>query len=265
MKPIIILTNANSISARAIITKCLNINQRIEKVIIIKQNSTYYLKLFKFVAKRVGVIEALVFSFQKLILEFIHEVFFCELKSIQNLISEHNIPSLLIKGTKSWQNEARKSIDQCQSKVILIGQTGILGPEFNLVKNDRLFLNCHPGYLPNYRGLDSFKWTLADKNFKLFASTIHIVRDKIDAGEIVNIKPFTWRRVNWFFSDRELLIIGGNHLVEYLSKLDPADPVNHILKNSTNQSEEYPLRYKMNILNEIKTFKIYIMHRNKSV
>ena len=85
---------------------------------------------------------------------------------------------------------------------MLIGQVGILGKEFRLHSNEKIILNSHPGKLPLYRGIDSFKWATFAKDWENHAITIHIVRDKIDGGEILKIVNYDWQKFNWFFVDR---------------------------------------------------------------
>ena len=131
----------------------------------------------------------------------------------------------------------------------------------NLIRNDRLFINCHPGELPNYRGIDSFKWCLFEKNFKGFSTTIHIVRDKIDGGEILKIDNYDWKKVNWFLADNQLLAKSGENLAKYALELKHKKDLKDILKTAINQKGTYPLYFKMDIIKELKTFYFYIKNK----
>src|SRR5690606_24277992 len=63
---------------------------------------------------------------------------------------------------------------------IIIGGAGIL-PE-DVVKHHKL-INGHPGYLPNVKGLDAFKWAIY--HGQPIGSTTHYVSDQTDEGELI--------------------------------------------------------------------------------
>ncbi len=261
LKRVIILTNTNSIKGRSIFRSIKHTNIEIEKVIAIDTDFLYYIKLFKFVSKRVGFFQAIIFSFLKIFGDFIHELFFCNLKSLNYLTSKYKVPIVYIKGRRNWQKLASNLIDNCDSKIIIIGQIGILGHDFDLNRNDRLILNSHPGKLPEFRGLDSFKWAILKNDWENLACSIHVVREKIDAGEIIKINNYNWRKLNWFFIDRQLLIISGNDLVKFLLNLNSKDPVKQILMNSKKQINQFNLHHKMNILTEFKCLGLYLFKK----
>ena len=124
-----------------------------------------------------------------------------------------------------------------------------------------MILNSHPGKLPEFRGLDSFKWAILKNDWKTLLCSIHVVREKIDAGEIIKINNYDWRKLNYFFVDRQLLIISGNDLVNFLLNLNSKDPVKHILMNSKKQINQFNLHHKMNILTEFKCLGIYLFKK----
>lgn len=66
---------------------------------------------------------------------------------------------------------------------ILIAGAGILPEE--TVKNHRI-INSHPGYLPNVKGLDAFKWAIY--NNQPIGVTSHYVSDKTDEGILIERK-----------------------------------------------------------------------------
>ena len=47
-------------------------------------------------------------------------------------------------------------------------------------------VNAHPGYIPNVRGLDAFKWAIFEG--QPIGVTTHIIGEEIDAGEIIERK-----------------------------------------------------------------------------
>lgn len=74
---------------------------------------------------------------------------------------------------------------------ILIAGAGIL-PE-NLVKHHKL-INAHPGFLPNMKGLDAFKWAILKK--EKIGVTTHYISEKADEGELIEK-----REIPCFFED----------------------------------------------------------------
>lgn len=59
-------------------------------------------------------------------------------------------------------------------------------------------LNAHPGWLPQYRGVDVPQWTLHDGKPEMLASTLHFVDVGIDTGAIVKVQPFGDRPIAGF-------------------------------------------------------------------
>lgn len=49
---------------------------------------------------------------------------------------------------------------------------------------ERLILNCHPGLLPQNRGVDAFKWCVV--NDWPFGITLHVIDEAIDRGRILH-------------------------------------------------------------------------------
>lgn len=67
-----------------------------------------------------------------------------------------------------------------QFEHILIGGAGIL-PE-DLAKNHKI-INSHPGYLPNLKGLDAFKWAIYQG--QPIGVTTHYISEEADEGELI--------------------------------------------------------------------------------
>jgi phosphoribosylglycinamide formyltransferase-1 len=63
---------------------------------------------------------------------------------------------------------------------ILIGGAGLLPEE--LVINHKI-INSHPGYLPNVKGLDAFKWAIYQG--QPIGVTTHYISNKVDEGELI--------------------------------------------------------------------------------
>jgi len=74
---------------------------------------------------------------------------------------------------------------------IIIAGAGIL-PKY-LAKNHKV-INAHPGFLPNMKGLDAFKWAIL-KNEKIGVTT-HYISEKADEGDLIEK-----REIPCFFED----------------------------------------------------------------
>ena len=54
-----------------------------------------------------------------------------------------------------------------------------------LLDIDTLWLNAHGGILPGYRGLDSNLWAIAENKLDKVGVTVHVVNNRVDAGDII--------------------------------------------------------------------------------
>nr|WP_300819524.1 GNAT family N-acetyltransferase [uncultured Acetatifactor sp.] len=67
-----------------------------------------------------------------------------------------------------------------KNRIVLIAGAGLLADKF--VK-EHTVINAHPGYIPECRGLDAFKWAIIED--KTIGVTTHLVGDYIDAGFVI--------------------------------------------------------------------------------
>ncbi len=75
-------------------------------------------------------------------------------------------------------------------RVVLVAGAGILPDDF--VKLHTI-INAHPGYIPNCRGLDAFKWAINDN--EPIGVTTYLIGEYVDAGYVIerrkiDIYPF---------------------------------------------------------------------------
>jgi methionyl-tRNA formyltransferase len=75
--------------------------------------------------------------------------------------------------------------------IVLLGQSGIV-PADVLVVPRVATLNAHPGWLPDYRGIDCHLWALHRHDFDRLGSTLHVVDAGIDTGGVVARRAFQW-------------------------------------------------------------------------
>lgn len=64
------------------------------------------------------------------------------------------------------------------SDYTIIGGCGILPSSFI---GNRKIINCHPGLIPEVRGLDAFKWAIFNQS--PLGNSLHYIDDQVDAGE----------------------------------------------------------------------------------
>ncbi|MEX2140288.1 MAG: formyl transferase [Pirellulales bacterium] len=74
--------------------------------------------------------------------------------------------------------------------VVVVNGTRILKPEI-LSATGAPFINMHAGVTPAYRGVHGGYWALADGRPELVGTTIHLVDEGIDTGDIVKQVIFT--------------------------------------------------------------------------
>lgn len=71
-------------------------------------------------------------------------------------------------------------INEADGEIMLIAGATLLPDEF--VHKYRI-INSHPGYIPNCRGLDAYKWAIYEK--QPMGVTSHLLGCEVDAGEII--------------------------------------------------------------------------------
>lgn len=70
--------------------------------------------------------------------------------------------------------------DTCKN--YLITGAGIISSE---CVREKTIINCHPGIIPNSRGLDAFKWAILEQ--KPVGNTLHYIDESVDSGKIISI------------------------------------------------------------------------------
>lgn len=67
-----------------------------------------------------------------------------------------------------------------KDRLVLISGARILSEEF--IK-EHTIINAHPGYIPDCRGLDAYKWAIVED--KPIGVTSHYIGDYVDAGSVI--------------------------------------------------------------------------------
>ena len=121
-----------------------------------------------------------------------------------------------------------------KKRIVLIAGAGILPKEF---VDEHNIINAHPGYIPNCKGLDAFKWAIAE--MQPIGVTTHLLGGEIDGGEIIErriidiYKTDTFHSVAYRVYENEVSM-----LVEAVEKISDR----HLI---TDSSENYEIHKRM--------------------
>ncbi len=120
-------------------------------------------------------------------------------------------------------------------EMFLIGGANILMGDFEKNK----VINTHPGYLPNYRGLDAYKWAVYEGG--PVGVTTYIINSKTDCGILIDRKIIGYE--NFYKTATDVYNLEIKMLV---------DSIHFVRKNPTgeNLTEEFPLYRRMDLKTE---------------
>jgi phosphoribosylglycinamide formyltransferase-1 len=107
-----------------------------------------------------------------------------EAKGLQ-LARLYKIPFYILDSTKTINLEmVLKNLNKKKiSLICLAGYMKILNKKF-INRFNKKIINIHPSLLPKYKGLNTFKRVLNNKE-KLTGCTVHYVNKKLDSGKII--------------------------------------------------------------------------------
>ena len=121
-----------------------------------------------------------------------------------------------------------------QERIVLIAGAGILPHDFI---NTHIVINSHPGYLPNCRGLDAFKWAIKEK--QPIGVTTHLLGDYVDAGVMIERRRIDVYRTDTFHAVAQRVYENEiTMLIEAIGKYDK-------LENEIIYPGEYELHKRM--------------------
>ncbi len=103
---------------------------------------------------------------------------------------KNSIPYLVINTKfKYYENQVLKILDKNKiSLICLAGYMKIISKSF-IYKFRKKIINIHPSLLPKFKGLDTFKRIIANKEKKT-GCTVHYVNEKLDCGNTIAQKIF---------------------------------------------------------------------------
>lgn len=146
------------------------------------------------------------------------------------------------------------SIDK--DRIVLIAGAGILPAEF---VDNHIIINAHPGYIPNCRGLDAFKWAIAE-NQPVGVTTHLLGGGETDGGKIIERRIIDIYKTDTFHSVAQRVYENEiSMLVEAIEKCDDRD-----LKRISVEKYEVHKRMPGNIeMNLIEMFEQYKQNHAK--
>lgn len=101
-------------------------------------------------------------------------------------------------------------------RVVLVAGAGILPESF--VKSHTI-INAHPGYIPNCRGLDAFKWAILED--QPIGVTTHLIGEYVDAGQVIERRLISVYKSDTFHALAQRVYENEvSMLVEAVDKLD---------------------------------------------
>ena len=103
-----------------------------------------------------------------------------------NYANKFNINNIVIKysNRKSFEDSLLKLLKRNNVDLIcLAGFMKILSSRF-IKKFNKTILNIHPSLLPKYKGLNTHKRAIQNRD-KYSGATVHIVNEKLDSGKII--------------------------------------------------------------------------------
>lgn len=135
---------------------------------------------------------------------------------MQSLIDNNNIKSFLIETTDDL-----KQIIQLEKTDYLVccGWNSLLPNDIIKLPN-KVSLNCHSSYLPDYKGASVFKhyWSNWEKQT---GATVHIMDKKFDSGKIVAQRELS---LKWYFTPKTILKIvsslTADLIIEAIDKIE---------------------------------------------
>lgn len=103
---------------------------------------------------------------------------------------KNSIPFLIIDTKKrNFENSIFREVKKYKiSLICLAGYMKIISKKF-ICKFRKRIINIHPSLLPKYKGLNTFKRILENKEIKT-GCTVHYVNEKLDNGNIILQKSF---------------------------------------------------------------------------
>ena len=178
---IIVLTNKGSLYGKMILNDLLYSKIGVEAAVVVTQPFKHYQKLFKYIHKKVGFIDAVYFSIKRLLDHKKEPSYWNGYRFISDY-SEMDIQVFFTKGTNS--EYTLNILKEISPDLLILGQTGIIRKK--LIEIPKIgILNAHPGILPYYRGIDCASWAIYNDELHKIGASVNWVDSGVDTGNII--------------------------------------------------------------------------------
>jgi methionyl-tRNA formyltransferase len=236
-----VLTNNSSLFGKKLLNEFLANQIPLAQVIVIKQPVDYYLKLFSYVRKRVGVVDAVLFSVRRVLQPRAAPAMWRERPFIQQY-EAMGLPFAFTDGTNSART--LELLEECKPDLLILGQTGIVRKRV-LAIPARGTLNAHPGILPDYRGIDCERWAIHQRDFDSIGCSVHWVDAGVDTGSILTIQRYTLAPHETLESlDENLENLTVRTLVQTVVSITSGDPLDAQPQSRENGKQYYKMSIK---------------------
>lgn len=179
MKPlrVVVLTNRGSVFGKHVVDALRERGVEIAGIVVVAQPLSYYWKLFRWVRRRVGLVDAVLFSLQRV-------------RHGETLptaaYDEFGAPVSHVRGTNT--PETVDAVRSLAPDLLLLAQTGIVRKALLGVPAIGT-LNAHPGLLPTYRGIDCARWAILNGDWERIGVSVHWVDAGVDTGRLIVKQP----------------------------------------------------------------------------
>ena len=177
-----VLTIKNSFYGKKIIVALRRAGITVS-VVVVKQSISQKQKLFRSVARRLGLVDALKLSFIRAI-DGVKQHYRIA-KENQELLKDYSgFCQQVIFSNYTNHLETEHALKESKTDLLVLGHSGIVRK--NILRIPKIgVLNGHPGILPFYRGIDCPHWALLNGDNNKIGATVHWVTKEMDEGPII--------------------------------------------------------------------------------
>lgn len=180
---LVVLTNRGSHYGKGLLASLHREGVPLHAVVVLRQPLRYHWRLFRSVRRRLGLREALYFTWKRLRPSLAPE----DGPMHSGDYAAFGAPVAMARGTND--PETRMILKDLAPDVILLGQTGILRAD-TIRTARRGVLNAHPGVLPGYRGIDCARWAIYHEDWGQIGVSVHWVDQGVDTGPVISARRY---------------------------------------------------------------------------
>ena len=137
-----------------------------------------------------------------------------------------------------------------RNEIVLVGGAGILPEEF--VRTHKV-INSHPGYIPNVRGLDAYKWAIVEK--QPIGVSVHLLGEEVDAGKVLMREEIPIYSTDTFFSVAQRVYEYEVRNMISAIPLAEREEYQYIPAGTSKVHKRMPKEVEKSILEEFETYK----------